>query len=120
MKKTISEYDFINAFKQNSERKDTFSYYGLKALYEYLEQYEDDTGEEMELDVVAICCEYTEYKSATACLHDLLEDLSELDIDWLDASEAEDDNLIEEKAIEYLEEHTSVIVFDGGIIIQDY
>jgi hypothetical protein len=30
-----------------------FSYEGTKALFEYFEQYEQDTGEEMEFDPVA-------------------------------------------------------------------
>ena len=48
---------------QSSERKDTFSYAGLEALFEYLEQLEEDTGEEMEFDMVGICCDYTEYEN---------------------------------------------------------
>jgi hypothetical protein len=43
-------------------RPDNFSYPGLLALWEYFEEYEDSTGEEIELDVIAICCEYSEYK----------------------------------------------------------
>ena len=46
------------------DRRENFSYNGLKALYEYFEQYEEDTGAEIELDVIAICCEYTEYETA--------------------------------------------------------
>jgi hypothetical protein len=41
-------------------RGDNFSYDGLDALFEYLEEMEDSTGEEMQLDVIALCCEYTE------------------------------------------------------------
>lgn len=59
MKTTVSESDFINAFVQ-MDRKENFTYAGRKALYEYFEQYEQDTGTEIELDVIAICCEYNE------------------------------------------------------------
>ena len=41
--------------------KNNFSYEGLHALFEYLEDYEDDIGEEIEFDMVAICCQYSEY-----------------------------------------------------------
>ena len=61
MKQSVNMYDFERAFK-NFER-DNFSYDGLKALFEYLEEYEDSTGEEVELDVIALCCEYAEYDS---------------------------------------------------------
>lgn len=60
MKKTISKYEFIEEFK-NMNRENNFSYEGREALFDYLEQYEEETGEEIELDIIAICCEYTEY-----------------------------------------------------------
>ena len=41
-------------------RADQFSYEALGLLFDYLEAYEMDTGEEVELDVVAICCDFTE------------------------------------------------------------
>ena len=59
MKQSINMYDFERAFK-NFER-DNFSYDGLKALFEDLEEYEEVTGEEVELDVIALCCDYMEY-----------------------------------------------------------
>ena len=59
MKTTVNRYDFKRAFA-DAGRKDQFSYDGLKALFEYLEQLEQDTGEELELDVIALCCDYSE------------------------------------------------------------
>lgn len=59
MKTTVSRYDFERTFA-DAGRKDQFSYEGLKALFEYLEQYEEDTGQEIELDVIALCCDYSE------------------------------------------------------------
>ena len=61
MKRAVNMYDFERAFKDCD--RDNFSYDGLKALFEYLEEYEDSTGEEVELDVIALCCDYTEYES---------------------------------------------------------
>ena len=54
MKQTINEYQFKEAFQ--SSRPNNFSYEGLTALYDYLEQYEEDTGQEIELDVIGLCC----------------------------------------------------------------
>ncbi|TET79942.1 MAG: hypothetical protein E3J41_00560 [Candidatus Cloacimonadota bacterium] len=59
MKQTITKSQFIDQFK--SLRPDNFSYAGLNALFDYLEQYEEDCEEEWELDIIAICCEYTEW-----------------------------------------------------------
>ena len=60
MKKTITLHTFRNDFQ--AIRPGQFSYEGLAALFEYLEDLESQTGEEIELDVTAICCEYTEYE----------------------------------------------------------
>ena len=59
MKTSVSLYDFREAFRTMG-RVDQFSYEGLEVLFDYLEQYEDSTGEELELDVVALCCEFYE------------------------------------------------------------
>ena len=62
MKKTINFYDFSDAFRK-AGRNEQFTYEGQRAIFDYLEEYEDSTGEEVELDVVAICCEYMEYEN---------------------------------------------------------
>jgi hypothetical protein len=59
---TINKYEFRDAFHKMG-RGDQFSYEGLIALFDYLEMLEDDIGEPIELDVIAICCEYTEYEN---------------------------------------------------------
>jgi len=58
MKTTVSVYDFHQAFKEL--RPTNFTYAGLNILYDYFEEYERDTGEELEMDVIAICCDFTE------------------------------------------------------------
>ena len=59
MKQTINFNNFVDAFKAYN-RMDNFSYDALKAIFEYIEDYERDSGEEIELDVIAICCEFSE------------------------------------------------------------
>ncbi len=63
MKKTISEWDFQDAFNKSDSYKNNFSYEGKIALFEWLERYEEETETEIELDIIALCCEYTEYES---------------------------------------------------------
>ncbi len=62
MKKIINLADFRQAFK-NYGRENQFSYEGLETLFNYLEEYEEGTGEEIKLDVIALCCEYTEFEN---------------------------------------------------------
>ena len=59
MKKTINFYEFSRWFEEH--RPNNFSRAGLKALFDYFEEYEDSTGESIEFDPIAICVEYTEY-----------------------------------------------------------
>ena len=102
MKKTVYETDFRNAFKQ-ANRENQFSAYALGKLFDYLEDYEEQTSEEIELDVIALCCEYSEFES-----------LEELQQNY---------NVPEdfEKVREYLEERTQVICFEEDcILIQSY
>lgn len=56
---TLTKSDFVQAFKQSS-RKDQFSYEALEAIFEYLEDYSNDTGENVEFDIVSICCDWAE------------------------------------------------------------
>lgn len=53
MKRTIGKCDFRDAFRI---RPDNFSYDGLGALYDFLEEVDPD----YELDVIALCCDYSE------------------------------------------------------------
>ena len=57
----VSETDFIDAFQ--AIRPDNFTYSGLKALYAYFEELSDDIGNDIEFDVIGICCDFVEYKN---------------------------------------------------------
>ena len=56
MKTTVIRNDFVNAFRG----RNNFSVEALGLLFDYFEDYEQDTGEELELDVITICCDYNE------------------------------------------------------------
>jgi hypothetical protein len=58
MKTTVNFTEFRDYFY--GIRPDNFSYEGLKTLFEYFEEYEESTGEEIEMDVIAICCDFSE------------------------------------------------------------
>ena len=111
MKITINESMFKDQFRLHG-RKDQFSSNGLTALYNYLEEAFDESSEyEYNLDVIGLCCEFSEYDNALdAALHynRLIND----------KSLTEDER--EKNALAFLTDHTLVITFDGGIIIQDF
>jgi hypothetical protein len=101
MKKSINFNQFVDGFRECG-REDNFSYDGLKALFEYFECLEEDCGMEIEFDVVAICCEYTEdciqYFADTYCI--------------------QGDS---EEVVEYLRDYTQVIEINADtVIIQDF
>ncbi len=58
MKTTVYENEFIKMFQDI--RPNNFSLGGLRRLYEGLIEFEQDTGEEIDLDVIAICCDFQE------------------------------------------------------------
>ncbi|MCK5017517.1 MAG: hypothetical protein KAS32_10660 [Candidatus Peribacteraceae bacterium] len=61
MKTTVTKSDFRDAFRKMG--RDNFSYDGLGALFDYLEEYEESNDTITELDVIAFCCEFTEYEN---------------------------------------------------------
>ena len=96
MKQTITVSMFRDAFVR-LDRKNQFSYDGLTALFTHLEELEIDTGQEIELDVIALCCTFFEY-----------ENIDEIKKDYPDV-----------EAVADLEAAASMVIeFDGGIIIQ--
>ena len=107
MKQTITRSAFIDAF-HDMGRADNFSYDGLCALFDWLEE----QGEEYELDVIALCCEFSEYGSALECIEDAGYGFEP------DPEDDEDDQ--EQAALEWLHDQTMVVEFPGGIIIQDF
>jgi hypothetical protein len=57
--KTVNLHDFRDAFR-NAGRGSNFTYEGLGVLFEYFEDLGYDLGEQMDLNVVALCCEFSE------------------------------------------------------------
>ena len=79
MKTYVTKWEFMDTFRQSSERKDTFSYEGLQALFEYFEEYEESCGEEIKFDMIAICCEYSEYENLKEYQEDNQSDIETLE-----------------------------------------
>ncbi len=111
MKTTVTLSDFRDAFR-SMDRSENFSYEGLELLFDYFEQYEQDSGEEMELDVIAICCDFYEMDPAT------INDEYSLDLELSDMDEDE----AAEAVAEALNDQTSVIgtTSAGTVVFQAF
>jgi hypothetical protein len=96
----------------------SFSRLGAFALVEYLEQMEEDTGEEIEFDSVAIRCDFAEYDSLQDWAHEHFSNaLEEL---GFDETEENDDDEVDDKIREYIQDHGQLIEFSGGIIVSNF
>lgn len=103
MIKTITEYDFVKSF-DDVNRSTNFTVAGRRALFEMFEELSPD----MELDPIAVCCDFTEYES--------LEEWKQ-DYGYTPYDEDEDD----EDALQYLRDQTLVLeLANGGLVIQAY
>ena len=111
MKKTITASDFQREFEAYG-RGDQFSYEGRQELFSYLEDMEDGCGEELELDVIAICCDFSEYDTAQEAAEETV------DLDPYDLDGRVDSDTAEAEYVEILREHGTVIELStGGVIV---
>jgi hypothetical protein len=124
MKKILNTYDIANALLADSNASWTCA--GAYALAEYLEEYEESTGEELELEVVAIRCDFSEYTSLQEWASDYFRDESQaadelgLDLDMDGETVTNDEQEIEEAIREYIQDHGSLVEFDGGVIVSSF
>jgi len=96
---TVNVHSFREAFKM-MDRQNQFSYDGLEVLFDYLDDFEPD----VELDVIAICC-----------------DFEEVTFEDMRGTEDLDDDASEEEILEYLESVTTVVgTTDESVIYYQY
>ena len=101
MKQRVNQYDFEQAFRSHGRfggDNDNFSYEALQLLFEYFEELEDSCDTEIELDVIAICCDFTEATKA--------ELVSDYEIE-LNSLNTEDED--EDEVSAYLQDNTSYV-----------
>lgn len=108
---------FVDAFRRMG-REDNFSYEALEALFDFIGNYEEETGDRFELDVVGLCCDFTEYVTAVEAASDygFTTELEAEDFEDVEGFE----EAKESEAREWLDYRTLVIGFDGGLIIQNF
>lgn len=91
-------------------RGDNFGYAGWNAIGDYLENLSEDLGEDIEIDIIGICCEYTMLESA----QEVFDAYEQINPDgWEDMDGGEKLEAIEE----FLQENTQVVSCEEGCII---
>lgn len=118
---TLNASDLYN-MACRMDRGHNFGYDGWLAIGDYLEQLSDDTGENIEVDIVEICCEYSMAESVEEFYNGHKKSMGysnygiktdDPSIDW---EELEDEEKLE--AIEnYLQENTSIVTCQENLII---
>jgi hypothetical protein len=118
MKMTLNTRQIADALKNDTNAR--WSYNGSLALAEHLEEYEEGAGEEMEMDVVAIRCDFSEYFGLQDWAVDYFGGLSKaVDEFGEDAAEFADGNC-DDDIRDYIQDHGQLIEFDGGIIVSSF
>ena len=106
---TITETQFVESFRIMN-RMDNFSYDALKALHNYLEDLSEDIGEPIELDVIALCCDFYEMS-----WDDVASEYSLVSNDELQACDDVEEQI--ELLKEALEEETNVVWYDDEKVL---
>jgi hypothetical protein len=103
MKTIVTQYSFVDSFRAHG-RENQFSYPALRALFEYFEAFEEETDTELELDPIAICCEWQEFSTA-------LEGAKAFG--YLEGVDSKD-----ETPLEWLENRTQALEFTDGVVVR--
>jgi hypothetical protein len=97
-----NSYELFRLFKDHG-RENQFSFDGIRTLYNYFNELEESTDEEIKIDIIAICCEFTEYsKSELLTLYDYKADRKEF--------ESEEEYI--EAIIQELQENTVLLLVE--------
>ena len=105
MKQTVNKSDFHGAFR-DCGRLDQFSYGARDMLFDFLEEMEQDTGEEYELNVIGLCCDF--YEDDWQSIADNYS---------IDLSDCGDGDEREQAVIDYLQDNTMYIGQTSGSLI---
>jgi len=104
MKQTVNFSTFQSEFE--NIRPNNFSYEGLTWLFDFIEQQENDTGIEQELDVIALCCDFTE-----STYEEVMNDYNLADEEFLNDEDRP------QAVIDYLNDETMIIGYNDNTIV---
>lgn len=114
----IEKIDSSNLYQMacRMNRGDNFGHKGWNAIGDYLENLSDDLGEDVEIDIIGICCDYNMVESAEEFLQEFPDFLDGQGIDaddWQEWDEQEQLSAI----VEYLSDNSSCVAAESDMII---
>jgi len=115
----VDESLFIRRFEDHKRVKTSensngnFSYKGLRYLFEYLDESHDEENP-LNLDVISLCCDFSEYED----IEEYLKDYSNKHTSLKDITGKEDINNLNEKEMNELNEVIKNEILDNTNLIQ--
>ena len=100
---TMTETLFVSRFREI--KPDNFSFEALRTLFQYFDELSEETGENIEFDPIAICCDFSELDEKSA-MGDYGYLFNENDIDEEDRDHR--------KLVELLQDETTVFKLENG------
>lgn len=117
MKTTLTTTEAIDILR--SDEFANWSYNGARALVEWLERYEDETGCEFDFCRVTLRCDFSEYRSLIEWATNHFGSGN-----WQATVDCEDyvieDEERDSRLREYIQERGQLIEFDGGVIVSEF
>jgi hypothetical protein len=103
----VTFYMFADAFRSLDRHEQLGGVKGLRCLFDFLEELEEG-GQPIELDVIGLCCDWTQYDSVQeaydSCLGPVEDNVMLTEVDMLEA----------------LRCYTIVLEYDGGVLVQQF
>ena len=120
MKNTFNTYEITDALLQDENA--AWSYDGARALAEYLIGYQEACGVELELDVVCLRCNFSEYNSLEDWLMEYYGKTLEEAFEYagIDLEGDEDEEERADLIRSHILDQGQLIEFDGGIIVSSF
>jgi predicted DsbA family dithiol-disulfide isomerase len=115
MKTTLSTTEAAHRLMDDNNAN--WSYAGAYALVEYLEELEEDIGEEIEFCPVSLRCDFSQYESLDAWATEQWGNDRDFDEALNDMTEQQ---ASDEAIRSYIQDHGTLIEFDGGIIVSSF
>ena len=116
LKTTLASSDVVHMAGQ-SGRLDSFGYRGWRVLADYLENVSDNIGEDIEIDIIGICCDYSMAESTAEYVTEYGIPGNLTSEEWEDLSE---DEKLEEIEKFLLDNTLLVHISDDMIIWQSF
>ena len=117
MKLTLSTYEAAERLFNDENANWTRA--GAFALVEYLEEYEQECGHEINFCAVAIRCDFSQYNGLDDFRREYFGNIKAC-LNAIKADEESDDERLDDLTREWIRDYGDLIEFDGGIIVSSF